>query len=109
MRPLVVKRQGLVVVAGVALVAFVKIMQPQKFRQRGVRFFLLVQPVMLRQRGHFGDFAKEHAAGESVEAEQYEEDTGHGSNVSGCKGKFFFYVGGINVGKVGKVAEKGVS
>ena len=90
MRPLVVKRQGLVVVAGVALVAFVKIMQPQKFRQRGVRFFLLVQPVMLRQRGHFGDFAKEHAAGEEVQAEQEEENAGHGLGGCGGKGRGIF-------------------
>lgn len=102
MAALLVKRQGLVVVAWVVLVRRVKIMQPKKFGQGRVRFFLLMHPVMLRQRGHFGHFAKKHAAGESVEAEQYEENAGHGSNVSGGKGKVFFDVGGINVGGGGK-------
>lgn len=55
---LLVKRQGLVVVARVVLVRGIKIVQPEKFGQGRVGFFLLVQPVMLRQCGHFGHFAK---------------------------------------------------
>lgn len=77
MAAVMVEGQRFVVVARVAFVRSIHVVQPQEFRDGGIRFFCLVQLVMLGQRRQFGQFAKQGAAAKSIQAEQQQKDTGH--------------------------------
>lgn len=72
-----VERQRLMVVALAALVCGIHIVQPQEFRNRRIRFFRAMQLIMLRQRRHLGQFAKQSAAAKGIQTEQQQENTGH--------------------------------